>query len=462
MNETIEQHWHYNCEDCVRTLDIADTERELVVKMGLSGPEAMQQSMFRPVLYAMTKGVRIDLRARSEMAATLLNEMTLREEWFKAVLGHPLNPGSPKQMQALFYDDLKQRIIIKRDTGKPTLDDDALTTLGQREPILKPLLKKIAEFRTLGVFLRTFVNARLDEDERMRCSYNVCGTETYRLSSSKNAFDTGTNLQNVPKGGEGDEPEDLDLPNIRLLFIPDPDHTFFDLDLDRADLQVVVWEADDQGLKEALRKNIDMHCMNACDINNIRGIPYDELAETHPNYRNHRGRIGEVARQKAKQGVHAVDYGCKGRTLAMHFGSTVHEAEKFIGAWMGAHPGIEKWHRRTEAQLAKTRSVTNKFGYRRYYFDRPEGLLPEALAWVPQSTVAIVINKIWKALYDTLTSVQVLLQVHDSLAGQIPTSQVQSTLPLMRAASQIVIPYNEPLVIPVGIKLSNQSWGACV
>lgn len=464
-HETEEQRWAYNCEDCVRTDECARVEKGIIDKFGLQEPEAFQQSMFYPVLAAMLQGVRIDLKARNDMAMELIEEIEKRKAYFHQVLGHDLNPASTKQMQQLFYDDLKLPIILKRRAkgpSTPTLDDDALNKLMSKEPLIRPLVKNIQEYRSLGVFLNTFVQAELDPDRRMRCSYNICGTETYRLSSSANAFGRGTNLQNIPKGSKGKEAEDLSLPNIRKIFIPDPGMTFFDMDLDRADLQVVVWECDDKDLKMALRMGLDMHLMNACSIFNIKGIPYEELTETHPNYKEHRERIGEDKRQKAKQGVHATNYGCKGRTLSQHLNSTVHEADKFISSWLAAHPGVGKWHLRTEQQLRTRRYVENKFGYRRFYFDRVEGLLPEALAWVPQSTVALTINRIWLNIHRNLSKdVKVLLQVHDSLAGQFPTNQSQLLLPLIKQNAQIVIPYDDPLIIPVGIKTSEKSWGDC-
>jgi DNA polymerase-1 len=434
QHETLEDHWRYNCEDCARTFEIAEIERKMVAEMGLQGPEDMQQAMFYPVLDAMVKGVRIDLSARAALAAELLDEMSKREAYFNFVLEHPLNPASSKQMQALFYEDLKQRVVIKRSTGQPTLDDDALTLIGAREPLLRPLLKGIAEYRSLGVFLSTFVNAPLDSDQRMRCSYNIAGTETYRLASRKNAFDSGTNLQNIPKGG-GDV-DDLQLPNIRKLFIPDPGYTFFDGDLDRADLFVVVWEAGDQELKQILKEGIDVHQENA---NTLR-----------------------CSRQQAKSWVHGTNYGGTPRTMAINCGITVHEAEEMQSRWFGAHPGILEWHKRTRAQLMATRRVENRYGYRRAYFDRPEGLLSEALAWVPQSTVAITINKIWFKIYQEIKEAQVLLQVHDSLAGQIPSNSLQRVVKeIEKAAASIVIPYDDPLVIPFSVKTSAKSWGEC-
>lgn len=439
-HESMEDRWRYNCEDTVRTLECAQAERLVIAQFGLESPEAFQQSMFLPVLHAMLKGVKIDLTAREAMRVELLDEMQGRERYFKDVLGHPLNPRSPKQMMALFYNDLKQPVIMKRGKkgvpGKPTLDDDALTRVGVREPILRPLLRRIAEYRSLGVFLGTFVEAELDTDNRMRCSYNICGTETYRFSSSENAFGSGTNLQNIPKGVEAIEPEDLVLPNIRKLFVPDDGYTFFDMDLDRADLQVVVWECDDKELKQMLKEGVDIHAENA--------------------------KVIGISRQEAKKWVHGTNYGGSPRTMAVNCGFTMHQAEKMQQRWFFAHPRIKSWHERTETQLRTRRYVENKFGYRRFYFDRVEGLLSEALAWIPQSTVGITINRIWRELYNNLPGVQILLQVHDSLAGQFRTEQAIHLLPKMRELSGIRIPYEDPLIIPVGIKTSTVSWGDCV
>lgn len=461
----MDAHWRYNCEDCVRTFEVAEVERGIITQLGLSEPEAAQQAMFYPVLAAMTRGVRIDIAARSKMASELFEEMQKREQYLIDVLGHTLNPRSFPQMSKLFYTDLAQKVIIKRGKkgipGRPTLDDDALDLIAIREPILRPLIKCINEYRSLGVFLGTFVRAPLDEDQRMRCGYNICGTETYRLSSSRNAFDSGTNLQNIPKGIKGTEPDDLDLPNIRKLFIPDPGYTFFDLDLDRADLQVVVWEADDRDLKAALKLGIDTHCMNACDIYHIKGIPYEELSPTHPNYPNHRGRITDARRQTAKAGVHATNYGVKERTLAATLGTTTHEASTFIRSWLVAHPGIQRWHERVAHQLQTKRFVENRFGYRRFYFSRIDSVLSEALAWQPQSTVALVINKIWRAIFEAKVGIEVLLQVHDSINGQFLTQSRDESLRTIMAAARVIIPYEDELTIPVGIKTSVVSWGDC-
>lgn len=430
-----EQLWAYNCEDCVRTREVGEVEKKAITQMGLQPVEDFQQALFYPVLQAMLRGVRIDKKARQDLTFELQEEMSKREAYFYNVLGHSLNPRSSTQMKKLFYEDLQQPPILTRaKKGKPghiTLDDAALEKIQKREPLLTPLIKAIQEYRSLGVFLSTFVLAPLDTDGRMRCSYNICGTETYRFSSSENAFGSGTNLQNLPKGDE----KGL-FPNIRKLFIPDPGFIFFDIDLDRADLQVVVWEADDAELKAMLHEGVDIHTENA----NVLGI----------------------SRQLAKSWVHGTNYGGSPRTMAINCGITMHQAEQMRTRWFSAHPGILAWHKRTEQDLREKHSVSNKFGYRRYYFDRVESLLPEALAWIPQSTVAIYINKIWMRLHENISEIQVLLQVHDSLAGQFPIHKKDYCLGRMQEeARQVIIPYNDPLIIPTGIKTSEKSWGDC-
>jgi DNA polymerase I-like protein with 3'-5' exonuclease and polymerase domains/uracil-DNA glycosylase len=430
-----DQLWYYNCEDAIRTLECADTTRNICKELSLSSVETFQHELFSAVLEAMTRGVRIDTSQKAAFSFELASEIEAREAWFEAVLGYRLNPRSPIQMHNLFYTDLGQKVIHNRKTGQPTLDDDALTLIATREPLLGPLVRKIAEIRSLGVFRSTFVEAKLDWDGRMRCSFNICGTETFRFSSSKNAFGSGTNLQNLPKGTVPEDPDDLELPNVRRLFIPDTGFTFFDMDLDRADLQVVVWEADDGELKAMLREGVDIHSENA--------------------------KVLGISRPAAKAWVHGTNYGGGPRTMAINCGISVHEAERRRSRWFVAHPGIRDWHVRTEADLASKRCVTNRFGYRRFYFDRVEGLLPEALAWIPQSTVACVINRAFVNIHKNLREAQVLLQVHDSLAGQFPTHLGEWVIRRLREEAQILVPYEDPLIIPVGIKTSTKSWGEC-
>jgi DNA polymerase I-like protein with 3'-5' exonuclease and polymerase domains/uracil-DNA glycosylase len=432
------QLWAYNCTDCVRTFECDTVIQSSTDDLGLRRVADFQQAMFWPVLQAMVRGVKVDTVRRGKFALELSGEIAERERWLRSVLGHPINPKSPLQMRKLFYEDLHQKEIFNRKSGTVTCDDEALQTIARREPLLRPLVKCISEFRSLGVFLSTFVGADLDKDSRLRCSYNIAGTETFRLSSSENAFGSGLNLQNIPKGGSVDksDAEALNLPNVRTLFVPDEGYTFWDLDLQSADAWAVAWESNDDLLKQMLREGVGLHEENAKALG--------------------------VDRELAKRWVHGTNYGGGARTMAISCGITVHKAETLRARWFQIHPGIADWHTRTESQLRSRRYVENAYGYRRYYFDRIEALLPEALAWVPQSTVGCAINRLWMKVYLGAPEIWVLLQNHDALAGQFPSGTKEVSLKkLALLASEVVIPYPDPLVIPSSIKTSTVSWGDC-
>lgn len=478
-----EQLWWYNCLDCTYTLECADVLQVTAGRMGLQGVHDFQQSLLWPVLRAMQLGISVDKKARDSMIFEVQESITIREQYLLKVLGHELNPDSPKQMHALFYNDLKLPVQMTRAkkgvAGHATLDDDAMMKLANKEPLIQPIVAAIGDIRTLRKFLSNFLLRRLDEDGRWRCSFNIGGSasgksapKTYRLSSSESAFDTGANLQNIPsdkskslgkaaaRGGDNFFGSGASMPNIRSIFVPDPGYTWIELDLQRADLFVVCWEANDEILKTAMLAGADIHLLNAFVLTGKEPPPITELIEGHPTYATHRKSL-KLIREFAKVFCHGSNYGGGPKTMAGHTGRSIAEVERAQRIWFTAHPGILKWHDRVKSEVIARRFVANKLSYRWYVFDRVDSIIPEAIAWGPQSTVAVVINRIWDNIFAKLPYVQVLAQVHDSLCMQCPTGRLAEALPQIEECAKIVIPYNDPLTIPVTIKTSNKSWGDC-
>lgn len=239
------------------------------------------------------------------------------------------------------------------------------------------------------------------------------------------------------------------LPNVRKFFKPDPGNILFDVDLAGADAQIVAWEADDAPLKQAFRDYAagtgpKVHCVNAKAI-------FGDLAGPS-------GKIDPYY-SRAKAGVHLTNYGGKARTAGMALGVSTYAAQQFQDTWFRLHPAILEWHNRITHDLQTTRSVRNPFGFVRTYFGRMDRLLPEALAWIPQSTVALVINEAWNRIEESLPEAQINLQVHDSLVGQVRARDWHLIKPRLRELLQVTIPYADPLIIPTGLKTSMLSWG---
>jgi DNA polymerase I len=239
----------------------------------------------------------------------------------------------------------------------------------------------------------------------------------------------------------------VELPNIRKLFVPDPGFVIFDADLAGADAQVVAAEARDFDLLAAFKGGLDVHVKNATDL---WGKAFTAL-EGAARYRR---------RQQCKQAVHGTNYGASPRTLASILGWSLPEADNFQKSWFRLHPGIREWHSRVEDNLRRERKATNKFGYRILYFDRIDALLPQALAWIPQSTVALTCFRGALALEAQCPYVEILLQVHDNLVFQVPHAFANRTNEIATALRN-PIPYDPPLIIDWKLSRSASSWGEC-
>jgi DNA polymerase I-like protein with 3'-5' exonuclease and polymerase domains/uracil-DNA glycosylase len=461
-----EQHWNYNCDDVEYTYEVYQAQESAILSNArLESVWRFQTHVLGPLVFnAMCRGIRADVGNKKRLSQELEVEIAKRQRRLDYVAGHPVRFRSPAQLKKFFYEDLRVQPIISRKgatKGKLTTDDEALSTIAKREPLLRGICNTIQELRSIGVFKSTFVEAKLDRDQRIRCSFNIGGTITFRLSSSENAFGSGLNLQNVPQGNDDPDPGDLELPNIRKLFIPDQGMVMFDIDLKNADFYTVVWEADDELFRQALEKGVDMHLLNAGTIFGIKELADMDRYITDPEFTGWAKKKYPKQRDFSKRWVHGTDFGGGDRTMAATVGITVAENKRYREKWFYEHPGIKAWHERTEQQINTLRYVENKFGYRYNIFDRPD--LPEALAWVPQSTTGCVINRAWAEIDKRYSSegLEVLLQVHDSLTGQFPAPLAERMLREIPDAAKVVVPYEKPLVIPVGMKMSAVSWGHC-
>lgn len=240
----------------------------------------------------------------------------------------------------------------------------------------------------------------------------------------------------------------LILPNVRKLLIPDAGYTLFEGDLAGADAQVVAWEAEDEDLKTAFRSGVDVHAKNAEDM---WGAEFIHLA----------GHARDKKRQDTKRAVHATNYGGAARTLATTLGWTTHQAESFQRRWFSIHPGIKtNFQGKVQQSISRNRTVTNPYKFRRVFFERADACYTEALAWIPQSTVALTTYLGAFQLEVRYPKVQILLQVHDSLVFQFPSGEIPPAEEISTTL-QVKTPYEDPLYIPWGLSSSTKSWGDC-
>jgi DNA polymerase I-like protein with 3'-5' exonuclease and polymerase domains len=266
----------------------------------------------------------------------------------------------------------------------------------------------------------------LDPDGRMRCSYNVAGTKWDRWSSSKNPFGRGTNLQNVS-------------PTMRRMFCADDGWRLVSTDLERAESYVVagmVWQV--TGDRAYLDANLssDLHvqvCRMAWPEMPWNGDPTHDLALAQTPYPNLGGVL--TYRDVAKRLGHGSNYGGSAYGISQAVGIPVWVVAEFQVRYFNAFPAIRTWHKWVREQLLAFQFLDTPLGRRNYFFDRPneDSTVREAIAFVPQATVAKVLNQIlyrcwersllWKGLPtddQCALPIQLLLQNHDAFLFQTP------------------------------------------
>lgn len=427
----MEVYFRYNATDACLTMEIATKLMQELKEEGLwEFYNGYVHSLVEPLLAMSKKGVRFDYLKKNSIKKRLQEEVAVLQKQLDAAVGRPINTNSPKQMKEWLYNELKYKAKTKKSklTGEEavTADNEALEELYKEHQ--NEALLKVLKIREKNKVISTYLEVKLDEDKRIRCSYNITGTETGRLSSSATACGTGTNLQNVPAGP------------VKTLFLPDEGYTLINADLSQAEARVVAYLANESRLIRVFEEGGDIHRKNASNI-----------------FRVPEANVTDEQRQLAKRVVHASNYGMGPITFAKQCGIPASEAKRLLNQYFATYPGIANWQLDIASQLRNKRYLVTPFGRKRVFFNRfNDSLTKEGFAYIPQSTVADIVGQALVCAHQK--GIELLLQVHDSLLVQAPTGEVDQVCRMLKECLTVPLEINgKILVIPVDVKIG-QNW----
>jgi DNA polymerase-1 len=425
------EFFKYNATDSCVTMEVFEgLYADLVKNSLLDFYKQYIQSLLYPILDMQLTGVRFDVSRLKVIKVEMEEELVRLQALLTSQVGHELNVNSGVQMKKWLYSELrlKEKTKKRKTTGETTVsaDDEALKELYAQTQ--NEAIQTVLQIREKRKIISTYLNIPLDKDKRIRCSYNITGTETGRLSSGKTTRSTGTNLQNIPAGA------------IRSLFIADDGCTFINADLSQAEARVVAYLAGESRLIDVFTKGGDIHRKNAA---NIFGIREEEVSDDK--------------RQLAKRVVHASNYGMGPITFARTAGVTAAEARRLLNQYFATYPGLVNWHLAIKQQLRAKRYLVTPFGRKRvFYALYEEAMFKEGLAYIPQSTVADIVGQAMVCLHSK--GVQLLLQVHDSILVQCPDEEVEQTVKVVRECMTRPLTVNgRTLTIPCDVKVG-KNW----
>lgn len=386
-----------------------------------------------PLMYALwnmeMRGVLINTEAQKDIAIKIDRGIEQKLIDLEKAMGMTLPDkfiNSPKQVGEYLYKDLKLQKQYDKKTRKLSVGVDALTKLYRKHRL--PQLQLILDLRGLKKLRSTYTNLKLDDNNRIHTSYGL--TETGRLSSKKDLFDNGMNLQNIPK----DKDQDF---KIRSMFIADPGKVLIAADLWQAEAMVTAWDAHEEQMKEWLRAGNKVHTL-------VAQLIFDTDDPTKHQY------------NLAKTVVHGVNYGRGIQSIADACDITFKEAREVRDIYLKKFPMIKIRQDKIAEQLKYgNRIVQNYFGRKRRFLGRNNtATVREMVCYVPQSTVADYINIGLVEVDSSLPEgAELLLQVHDEIIVECYPKQVEDVIKLMKdCVEKEIIIGGDILTIPLDIK----------
>ncbi len=437
--------YRYNALDTAVTLEISQIQDQYINDFGVRECAQREFNLVEPLMAMTRRGLKIDIPCREEIKAKLTKEIENLQKFLNLGAGFEVNVKSSKDVFKLAYETLKLPERKNKKTGNTTADKDAIIYLAERyqHPVLMTILK-IREKRDL---IERYANAPIDSDGRMRCSFDITGTRSGRLSSRISIYGSGTNLQTIPE-------------YMRRMFVADEGKVFIYRDFSQAEARVVAALSCDEYLISIFNDPTkDIHTLTAAAIFNKK--PEDVTPEER--------QIGKKVRHAVNYGMDAgrfvevVNKESEATGIKINFAL----AKKVIDGFFMLHPNHKtRFWGDVERQLRSTMTLRNPLGRKRVFYDRwSDAMLREAYSWIPQSTVGDLNNQAVINIYNDIelgmpeTGAEVMLAVHDSILVQCNIDAVDVVNSKMAECMNIPFEVNGyTIVIPTDSKVG-YNWG---
>jgi DNA polymerase-1 len=385
-----------------------------------------------PVLAAMEqRGVLIDvneLRMQSQQLGKRMLELQ-QESW--KVAGREFNLDSPKQLQAILFDELGLPAKLKTPTGQPSTNEEALDAIADDHPLPRLIL----DYRGLAKLRSTYTDKLADivnpRTGRVHTSYHQGAVATGRISSSD------PNLQNIPVRTEEGR-------RIRQAFVAPKGWVVLAADYSQIELRIMAHLSGDEGLLKAFHEGGDVHRATAAEV---FGVKPEEVTANQ--------------RRAAKAINFGLMYGMSAFGLARQLGVDRGEASDYMARYFSRYPGVRAFMDATREQAHRDGYVETLFG-RRLYLENltarnqalRAGAERAAVNAPMQGTAADIIKRAMIAVHAWLQprdDAHMLMQVHDELVFEVREDAVETVragvIERMSGAAKLAV----PLLVEAGV-----------
>ena len=371
------------------------------------------------------EGIAVDTSALAALEERLAATVREREAEAFGIIGHEVNLGSPKQLQAVLFEELGMPKTRATKTGFST-DASALQDLQESNP--HPFLDALLAHRDATKLRQIIEGLRsaVASDGRVHTTFDQMGTSTGRLSS------LDPNVQNIPIRTEiGRE--------IRACFVAGAgSEGLFTADYSQIEMRIMAHLSGDEALIQAFHEGEDLHRFVGARIFEV--APEDVTA---------------LMRTKVKAMSYGLAYGLSAFGLAKQLRIPSSEAKQLMTEYFRRFGQVRDYLTTVVAE-AKVKGYTETiFGRRRPFPDlaSPNRIVREAAERAAlnapiQGTAADIIKRamiaIDRELEEKNMNSRMVLQVHDELVFELAPGERETLEKLvvskMGSAAELAVP----------------------
>jgi DNA polymerase-1 len=360
-----------------------------------------------PVLAGVERnGVKVDVPLLQKISAELGVRMDEIQATAWNEAGGQFNLGSPKQLQAILYDQLKLPVLGKTPKGDPSTSEDVLEELAAQHALPRLVLDWRGMSKLRSTYADNLPQQVNPQTGRIHTSYHQAVAATGRLSSSD------PNLQNIPvRTAEGRR--------IRQAFVAEPGNVLLSIDYSQIELRLMAHFSADARLQEAFAKGLDIHRATAAEV---FGTPLDQVE-------------GEQ-RRAAKAINFGLIYGMSAFGLARQLAIPRGAAQDYIDRFFARYPGVKRFMDDTR-EGARNRGYVETLAGRRLYLPNIRSRNAAQRQYAERTAInaplqGTAADLIKLAMLDVaawlareMPDVRMIMQVHDELVFEGPEAALR-------------------------------------
>jgi DNA polymerase-1 len=373
--------------------------------------------------------IRTNFASQAAQADEIAHEAAGRDD---------INLQSPKQLQALLFDDMGLKTTRKTKTGYTT-NAAALQELyirsvhNERANTFLGALLRYRETNKLKQIVQTLIDSVNPTDGRIHTTFEQTIAATGRLSS------TNPNLQNIPN-------RNLEGREIRSVFVPGKGFTsLLSSDYSQVELRIMAHLSGDEALIQAFQSGADFHKYVA---SLVYQVPVEEITSDQ--------------RSHIKAMSYGLAYGLSTFGLAQQLKISPAEAdvlrEKYFSTFGKVHDYLES----LVAQAKKKGYTETMYGRRRYFpglrssvrnvrAAAERAALNAPIQGSAADIMKIAMVKAGVALEEAGVRSRIILQIHDELVVEIAPGEEEQVTELVKNAMEHAVRLDVPLDVSTGL-----------